>query len=447
MKGGIQKADFGSHRRSWLTSDDCRPHSDFAMSLSRRDVLRLATACGVSFRLPGLDLRAADQRGSERPKSLVVLWLAGGPSQLETWDPHPGGKIGGPTRAIDTTIPGAQIAADYPRLAEQLHRLSIIRSLVSKEGDHERGAYFVKTGYRPDPTTMHPALGAIVTQEIPAPTVEIPTYVAMGSEPFPSRGGYLGNHLDPYRLYEPGRDGDNLRANVDEARQRRRLAGLDVVSQSFQRGRTKRVADTLHQHTIEAALRMMDSPQLRAFSLDDEPQAVKSAYGDSRFGRGCLVARRLLEQGVRAIEVAQDGFDTHADNFTGHTLRAGYLDPAISTLLTELAVRDLLQSTVILVIGEFGRTPTINPASGRDHWPSGFSCLVGGGGLTGGQVIGATDPTGATKSPTDPIEVPDLYATILQTLGVDFARELITPIGRPLKVCQGRPLERLLPKS
>jgi hypothetical protein len=416
-------------------------------TLSRRDVLRLAAAFGLSFRLPGLDLRAAERRGSERAKSLVVVWLAGGPSQLETWDPHPGGKIGGPTLAIDTTIRGAQIAADYPKLAKQIHRLSIVRSLVSKEGDHERGAYFVKTGYRPDPTLIHPALGAIVAQEIPAPTVEIPTYVAMASEPFPSRGGYLGNHLDPYRVYEPGQNGDNLRASADADRQQRRLAGLNVVSQAFQRGRTRRVEETLHQHTLDAALKMMDSSQLKAFSLEDEPAAVKAAYGDSQFGRGCLVARRLLEQGVRAIEIAQDGFDTHADNFTGHTLRAGYIDPALSTLLTDLADRDLLQSAVVLVIGEFGRTPNINPASGRDHWPTGFSCLVGGGGLASGLVIGKTDPTGAKKDPVDPIEVPDLYATILKTLGVDFAREVVTPIGRPMQLCQGKPIERLLART
>jgi len=412
---------------------------------SRREFLQLAAALGLSFRLPALDLRAAERRGSERPKSLLVVWLAGGPSQLETWDPHPGTRIGGPTLAIDTTIPGVQIAADYPKVAEQIHRLSIIRSLVSKEGDHERGAYFVKTGYRPDPTLIHPALGAIVTHERPDPAVEIPAYVAIADDPFPSRGGYLGNRFDPYRIHEPGKDSENLRANVPADRQQRRLEALGVVSNAFQRGRTRRVEDTLHQHTVDAALRMMDSKQLDAFRLDDEPAAVKAAYGDSRFGRGCLVARRLLEQGVRAIEVSQNGFDTHADNFTGHTLRAGYIDPALSTLLTDLADRDLLQSTVILVIGEFGRTPNINPANGRDHWPTGFSCLVGGGGLASGVVIGETDPTGEQKAPADPIEVPNLYATILSVLGVDFARELITPVGRPMQLCPGTPIERLLP--
>ncbi|OYW13553.1 MAG: hypothetical protein B7Z55_16665, partial [Planctomycetales bacterium 12-60-4] len=339
-------------------------------SLDRREVLRLAAGLGLSFAVPGLDLGAAQQRGPERKKSLILLWLAGGPSQLETWDPHPGTSIGGLTKAIDTSISGVQIAADFPKVAEQIHRLSIIRSLVSKEGDHERGAYAVKTGYRPDPTTVHPSIGAIAVHELSDPKIEIPQFVSLGEQPFPSRGGYLGDRYDPYHIFNPGDSGQNLEPSVDEQRQQGRLNSLDLVSRRFQQGRSKRVEATLHQHTIEAALRMMTSEQLKAFSLKEEPEAIKAAYGDSRFGRGCLVARRLVEQGVRAIEVAQDGFDTHADNFTGHTLRAGYLDPAISTLLTELAERDLLESTVILVIGEFGRTPKINPLEGRDHWPT-----------------------------------------------------------------------------
>ncbi|MDX1970877.1 MAG: DUF1501 domain-containing protein [Planctomycetaceae bacterium] len=413
-------------------------------TLHRRDLLRMAAGLGLSFTVPGLELRAAEQRGPARKKSLILLWLAGGPSQLETWDPHPGTKIGGLTKAIDTSIPGVQIAADFPKLAEQIHRLSIIRSLVSKEGDHERGAYAVKTGYRPDPTTVHPSIGAIAVHELPDSKIEIPQFVSLGEQPFLSRGGYLGDRFDPYRIFEPGESGQNLSPNVDEKRQQARLNSLDVVSKKFGQGRTKRVDATLHQHTIDAALRMMTSEQLKAFSFKDEPAAVKAAYGDTRFGKGCLIARRLVEQGVRSIEVAQDGFDTHADNFTGHTLRAGIMDPAISTLLTELAERDLLDSTIVLVIGEFGRTPNINPLDGRDHWPTGFSCLVGGGGLKSGVVIGETDPQGIKKDPKNPIQVPDLYATILQTLGVEYAKEMITPIGRPLKLCEGTPIPQLL---
>lgn len=412
--------------------------------LHRRDLLRLAAGLGLSFAVPGLDLRAANRRGPERPKSLILLWLNGGPSQLETWDPHPGTKIGGPTQAIGTTIPDCQIAAEFPLLAQQLHQVSVIRSLMSKEGDHERGTYAVRTGYRPDPTTIHPALGAIAVHELPDSAVEIPQFVSLGDPGFPSRGGYLGDRFDPYRIFSPGDSGQNLTPNVDEQRQQRRLAALNVTSQAFRQGRSQRVENTLHQHNLDAALKMMTSDQLKAFSIKEEPAEIQKAYGDTPFGKGCLIARRLVEQGVRAIEVAQTGFDTHADNFTGHTLRAKIMDPAMATLFTELAERDLLASTVVLVIGEFGRSPSINPLEGRDHWPTGFSCLVGGGGLKAGQVIGSTDPEGKEKTPTDPIEIPDLYATILKTMGIDYARELITPIGRPLKLSTGTPIERLL---
>lgn len=417
------------------------------LGITRRDVLHLASSLGLAWLLPGLEARAAERRGTDRPKSLIVLWLAGGPSQLETWDPHPGTAIGGPTQAIATSIPGVQIAADFPQVAEQLHHFAVLRSLVSKEGDHERGSHLMKTGYRPDPTLIHPALGAIAAHELPDPRVEIPLFVALGPESFSSRGGYLGDEYDPYRVFEPGRKGQNLEARVNERRQQRRLKGLDLVTSAFQHGRTRRVESTLHQHTVEAALKMMTSDQLRAFSLDDEPAAVRAAYGDSAFGRGCLIARRLVETGVRAVEVTLNGFDTHADNFTGHTLRARMLDPALAALVRELRERDLWESTVVWVTGEFGRTPHINPAQGRDHWPHGFACLLGGGGLRGGIVWGATDPQGQAEQPQDPIPVANVHATILQALGIDFAKELVTPIGRPMKLSEGQPLAALFPQA
>lgn len=413
------------------------------MNLDRRHFLQVAAGLGLSFAVPGLDLRAAERRGTERQKSLIVLWLAGGPSQLETWDPHPGTEIGGPTGAIKTSLPGVQIADLYPRVAERIHHFSVIRSLISKEGDHERGAYMVKTGYRPDPTLIHPSLGAIVAHERPDDGIEIPQFVSLGNAEFPSRGGYLGDRFDPYRIAVPGNDAENLRKRVDDDRQQRRLGNLDLLSKSFARGRKRRVEATLHQHTIEAALRMMTSDQLKAFDLSAESEAVKQAYGDSDFGRGCLVARRLVETGVRAIEVNLTGFDSHAENFLAHRNRAKDLDPALATLAQELVQRDLWQSTIVLVIGEFGRTPKINPLDGRDHWPTGFSCLVGGGGLQSGLVLGETDPTGQKKDPVDPIEVPGLYATILQALGVDYAREMLTPVGRPMKLCEGKVISRL----
>ncbi len=415
-----------------------------APGVTRRALLSASAGVGLSFALPPLSARAARLRGAERPRALLVVWLAGGPSQFETFDPHPGSRAGGPTKAIDTRIPGVQVAADYPRLAGVLDRFAVIRSLVSKEGDHERGQYTVKTGYRPDPTAVHPAIGAIAAHELPAPALEIPRFVSLGGSEFPSRGGYLGAEFDPYRVYSPGGRGQNLVPHVPADRQARRLAALDTLGRSFERGRSEAVKRSLHEHVVREALTLMDSEQLAAFEIDSEPEEVKARYGDGDFGRACLVARRLLEAGVRSVEVTLGGFDTHAANFSGHTARAGALDPALEALVTDLESRDLLDSVTILVTGEFGRTPSINPLDGRDHWPHGFSCLLGGAGIATGQVIGATDPEGVSKIPVDPIEIPDLTATVFSALGIDFARELVTPVGRPLKLSPGTPVSRLL---
>jgi len=415
-----------------------------ADGLTRRDLLRTAGALGLSFLLPPLEARAASERGVRRKKSLITIWLEGGPSQLETWDPHPGTKIGGPTKAIATSIPGVQIAETFPLIAAELKSLSVIRSMVSKEGDHERGSYFLKTGYRPDPTLHHPSLGAVLVNQIPNASLVIPQHIAIGNAQWPPRGGFLGDQLDAFRVYDPGRDVPNLKSPVETERQTRRVNNLEVVSKAFERGRHLQVEKTLHQHMIERALEMMSSDQLRAFQIEGETRLHRDAYGDSMFGRGCLVARRLVEAGIRAVEVTLSGFDLHANNFNGHRENARVLDPALAALLKDLRERDLLQSTVVLVIGEFGRTPNINPLDGRDHWPSGFSCLIGGGGLKSGLTIGATDPQGQNKSPQDPVEVADLFATIFKTFDVDFAHEVITPIGRPMAFSSGKPIARLL---
>jgi Protein of unknown function (DUF1501) len=412
--------------------------------VSRRDLLRTAGALGLSFLLPPLEARAANERGARRKKSLVTIWLEGGPSQLETWDPHPGTKIGGPTKAISTSIPGVQIADSFPAVAAELSSLSLIRSLVSKEGDHERGSYFLKTGYRPDPTLRHPSLGAILVNQIPDASLVLPQHIAIGHSQWPPRGGFLGDQFDAFRVYDPGRDIPNMKASVDSVRQTRRVSNLEVVSKAFERGRRLEVEKTLHQHMIERALEMMSSDQLRAFQIEGESRRLRDAYGPGAFGRGCLVARRLVEAGIRAVEITLSGFDTHANNFNGHRDNARVLDPALATLIKDLRERDLLQSTVVLVIGEFGRSPSINPLDGRDHWPSGFSCLIGGGGLKSGLAIGSTDPEGLTKTPQDPVDVADLFATILKTFGVDFAHEVVTPIGRPMAFSSGKPISRLL---
>lgn len=411
---------------------------------SRRDLCKVAVGSTLSFMLPGFDLKAAQKRGPERQKSIIVLWMGGGPSQLETWDPHPGTAIGGPGNAIKTVVPGLQISDMYPLLAEQLAGMSVIRSMVSKEGDHERGTKYFKTGYRPEPTTVYPSLGAIITHQRPNKDLEIPQHISMGNTQFPARGGYLGGHLDAFRVQDPGKNIGNMRAGVESPRQNRRLDNLNIVSQAFQKGRSIQTKKTLHQSTIDRALTMMSSEQLNAFEIEKEPESVRKAYGDSSFGRGCLVARRLVEQGVHSIEVNLSGWDSHANNFTGHQTQSKILDPAFSSLIKDLKSRDLLDSTIVLCIGEFGRTPKINPLEGRDHWPTGFSCIVGGGGLKGNVIIGETDPTGKEKKPTEPVQIQDLYATILQNLNIDYKKELISPIGRPLALSDGTPIEKLI---
>jgi hypothetical protein len=411
--------------------------------LDRRSWMFTAAGAGLSFLLPPLSAKAAERRGAERSKSLLTVWLAGGPSQLETWDPHPGGPNGGPTQAIATSIPELSIADGYPQTAEVIGSLSVIRSLVSKEGDHERGTYHLRTGYRPDPSVRHPSLGSLLVHELPPEGLEVPPHVAIDGGQWPPRGGFLGDEFDAFRIGNPGGPIANASAGVADERQRRRLEGLDVLARSFSVGRPVAERRTLHRQTTRDALTLMSSAQLKAFEIDDEPAEARAAYGGDRFGKSCLVARRLIETGVRAVEITLDGFDSHANNFDVHRDKAAILDPALAMLIKDLKSRDLLSSTVVLVLGEFGRTPKINPFDGRDHWPKGFSCLLGGGGLAAGRVIGATDPEGI-KDPEHPVPIADLFATILTAFELDPAKELLSPIGRPLKLADGSPVAELL---
>lgn len=421
--------------------------------ITRRNVLQAAAGFGLSFALPALDLRAAQKRGPEREKSLLVLWMNGGASQLETWDPHPGSPTGGEAKAIRTKVPGLQICSMYPQVAEQMGEMNVIRSLASKEGDHERGTYFVKTGFRPLPTVQHPAMSSLVTCEKPVDParVQIPAHVSLCNGPFPARGGSLGSEYDAFRVFNPGQQLTNSKAFVNDDRQKRRLETLEVVSKAFAKGRRVQTDRTLHQLTVERALTMMNSEQLKAFRLEEESATLKAAYGDSRFGRGCLVARRLIEEGVRAVEVNLNGWDTHFSNHEGCQTQADLLDPAFATLISDLKQRDLLDSTIVLCIGEFGRTPPVNGTGGRDHWPHWFSCVVGGGGFGKGVVIGETDPNIGPVDlkkedppvPKDPISVPDLYATIFSLLDIDHDGRFYHQ-DRPVPFSDGTPIERLI---
>ena len=231
-----------------------------------------------------------------------------------------------------------------------------------------------------------------------------------------------------------------MTAAVDSQRFRQRLKDVSVVDTEFGQGR---LPDLDQQRTsqsvvIDQAVRMMDSTQLKAFDLSDVPLETRNLFGDSPFGRGCLAAARLIEVGVRCIEVTLSGWDSHVTNHELQTARKADLDPALAGLIRYLRERSLLDQTLVVCGGEFGRTPSINPAGGRDHWPHGFSIALAGGGLPGGRVIGETDPEGSKLKYEDGITVADIHASLLHRLGIDPTRELITPIGRPIKLSEGR---------
>ena len=419
--------------------------------LHRRDLLRLAgvgSAAWLGGAAAVLGRAAESQTQREPARSIIQLWLAGGPSQLETFDPHPDTEIAAGTKAIDTTVEGIQLAEGFTHLAEQMESVSLIRSLASKEGDHERGVYFTKTGFRPAPTMIHPSVGAIACHELPTGAAEIPRHVSILPAQWPAWGGFLGAQFDAFQIGDPSGRLPDVAARVNEQRVARRLDDLKVIEQAFARGRAQQVAATRHTETVLDARRMMTSDQLAAFDVSQEPAEVRSRYGATPFGRGCLAARRLVEVGVRCVEVTLGGFDSHINNHGIHRDLVATLDPAFAALVADLRDRDLLDRTVVVCGGEFGRTPRVNRLEGRDHWPHNFAWALAGGGLAGGRVLGQTDPHGKQLDPDQPgvttYDVADVHATVLTALGIDPEVEVTTPADRPIKLSEGHVLTDLL---
>jgi uncharacterized protein (DUF1501 family) len=412
--------------------------------LDRRSILKLSGLAGLGWLTPVGELLAVQEDQGRHPaRSIILLWLAGGPSQLETFDPHPDSKIAGGSRAIATASKSIQLGEHYGHLAEVMDKVSIIRSLVSKEGDHERGTYLMKTGYRPDPTVEHPSIGAICCHELPEGGTEIPRHVSILPGQWPSRGGFLGGQYDAFQIGDPSSPLPDVASKVKAERDLRRMVDLDVVEKAFRKGRRERVAATLHRETLDRARTLMTSEQLKAFDLTQEPASVRLEYGETPFGRACLAARRLTEVGVRCVEVTLGGWDSHVNNHEIHKNRAADLDPAFAALIRDLTRRGSLDRTVVLCGGEFGRTPNINPFGGRDHWPIGYSLAIAGGGLKGGLAVGETDPEGK-KDPARPATIADVHATVLTTLGITPGKENVSPVGRPIKLSEGKVIGELL---
>jgi uncharacterized protein (DUF1501 family) len=424
--------------------------------VSRRTLLKLAGIGGLSWLTPVAHQLAiaAEANPTRRAKSLIVLWLEGAPSQLETFDPHPDTEIAAGSLARKTNVPGILVGEGLEQVAEQMDSIALVRAVTSKEGDHERAIYNVKTGYRPDPTLVHPAIGSVICHELNSAEdqgVAIPRHVSILPASAPGRGGYLGDQFDAFKVFDPQQPIPDVRARVENRRQLQRINDLQFADQQFLKRRTgDRIPDALVNQNLDAALKMMSSDQLEAFDISNIPTAERMRFGDTSFGRGCLAAIGLIEAGVRCVEITLTGWDTHVNN---HELQAGrikILDPAFAALIVELKNRGLLETTLVACGGEFGRTPRMNPVGGRDHWPHGFSIALAGGGIQGGRVVGETSPRPNLdgKNPLadlkDSRPVEDVHATILSALGIQYEKELQTPIGRPMKICQGRPIRSLL---
>jgi uncharacterized protein (DUF1501 family) len=365
-------------------------------------------------------------------KACVVIYLNGGPSQLDTFDPKPGAPTGGPFKAIATRARGVRISQHLPNIAEQADKIAIVRGLSSKEGNHQRAQYLLHTGYSPNPTVVHPALGAWVSKRLGDPASDLPPFVSIGGPS--AQAGILGVENGPFVVQRGGGIPDDVAfaAGVSEARFGRRVAGLDVLERHFA-AETAEPMVAGRRAVYAKATRLIHSPRISAFDLASEPSLLKAAYGDNDFGRGCLTARRLVEAGVKFVEVVLDGWDTHQNNFERVKDLSAQLDPGMGTLLRDLADRHLLDSTLVVCVGDFGRTPKINGNEGRDHFPQAAFAVLAGGGVKGGVVRGETSPDGS-QVVRDPTPVPNLFATVATLLGMGLDTEATAPSGRPIKV-------------
>ncbi len=405
-----------------------------------------STALGVPAMQLFSALQANAQTLRKTNRSLIVLWMGGGPSHLDIWDLKPESEQnGGPFKPIQTSAPGVLISEHMPKTAKQMHNLSIIRSLDSKEGNHDRGNYMMHTGYTPNPTVTHPGFGSYCALELgeKLSNFDLPHCISINTPG--SAAGFLGMSYAPFVVQNPNAPIANLKPpkDVEAWRMDRRLRMLGQVENQFIAQR-KAQAALDHKAVYSKTLRMMNSKYQDAFNLEKESAAVRDAYGRGSFGSGCLMARRLVEQGVTYVEVALDGWDTHANCFDTLSKRLlPELDKGMSSLVADLAARHLLETTTIVWMGEFGRTPRINQNAGRDHWPRSWSVVVGGGGLKNGQAIGATDKDGVDIVDR-PVGVMDLIATLTKAMGLSLDLQYTTPRGRPMKIVDGgKPIQEL----
>jgi uncharacterized protein (DUF1501 family) len=375
-------------------------------------------------------LRANAPALSRANKSAILIWLSGGPPTIDMWDLKPGAPTAGPLKPINTTG-DLQISEKLPLLAGQMKHLSVVRSMSTREADHERGRYYMHTGFVPNPSLEYPSYGSVISHELEdsIPQLEIPPFVSIGG---PSEGpGFLGMAYAPFQV-DPNGNVRDTQMGVSWQRMADRLKLLEAVETRFIRERRGSAAEE-HAKVLRKTQDLLTSDQMKAFQVRSESQDVQAKYGNTNVGRGCLMARRLVEVGVPFVEVDFGGWDLHQNCFTTLETKLPEFDQAFSALVDDLQQRGLLESTVVLCMGEFGRTPRINGSAGRDHFARAWSAVLGGGGIRGGRAIGKTNADG-TAVDTDPYSSEDLMASVCKALGISLETTFTTPSGRPIKI-------------
>jgi Protein of unknown function (DUF1501) len=448
-------------------------------TLSRRDWFRVASAGAVGVSVSGWFAALARDaaKNPQRRRACIHLWMDGGPSQLETFDVKPGHENGGPSKETKTKVPGIQISEHLPKIAQHMDRMAIIRSMSTREADHGRGTYLMHTGHVPGTPVSYPPMGALFAKELEAPGSELPPFVSIAPQRANSPPAYESGYLDPryapliladgaqteiagsrYSVPDPGYDrllkvqNHERPAGVSADRAAARVQLLEETDADFVRERPAR-AVLSHQAAYRRAVTLMTSAAASAFDLEQEPAALRDRYGRNLFGQGCLLARRLVERGVPFVEVTLSGavvsgapgWDTHLDNFEAVKKLSAVLDPAWAILMADLQDKGLLDTTLIVWAGEFGRTPRINSRNGRDHWARSWSTVLAGGGIKGGRVVGKTSADG-TEVTERPVDGQDFVATIGKALGIDITRQNDSNVGRPIRITEpsAKPIKEVL---
>jgi uncharacterized protein (DUF1501 family) len=437
---------------------------------SRRQWLKAASLGLLGTSASGWFPVLADQLAAEskRRRHCILLWMTGGPTQTDTFDMKPGHANGGQFKEVATKAPGLRFSEHLPKLGEMADRLAIVRSLSTKEGDHGRGTYVVRTGQKPQGPVQYPSVGSSLSKALAREDEAVPHYVSISPYRAFNQSAFSPGFLGPrYAALTVGAT-DGIRAAAPQAAGGYADLKVDDLAPGVERSQfTGRVdlwrtleatfvanhrgpSPAAHQTVYERALKLMDSSAAKAFDLSEEPTAVRDAYGRGRFGQGCLMARRLIESGVSFVEVTLGsqsentlGWDTHQNNFRLVKNLSDELDVGWGTLMRDLDERGLLDSTTILWIGEFGRTPTINPQGGRDHFPAAWTCVFAGGGIKGGQAYGKTSESGQ-EVVEGKVDIPDILATLCTAVGVDPEEKNISEQGRPIRIADGSPIRDIL---